>query len=158
MYLVCYLSVSLKPLCHHLMIMHWSILPRVRVLYLIKPHPLSGQLASRMSEQSKAVEQPVVSSGQSSPSVGAPGYKFPDALLKSPRCLIALSGLDARNNAVHRMVWDEFTTGSRRAERKPILYKHFPANHIYAATGSNSVSIDIIRPGQTHDHKKIHLF
>ena len=77
---------------------------------------------------------------QSSSSAGAPGYKFPEALLKTPRCLIALSGLDVRNNAVHRMVWDEFTTGSRRVERKPILYKLFPANHVYATSSSSSVS------------------
>lgn len=90
-----------------------------------------------------SAEKTVVSSddGPSSTSAtyGATGYKFPEALLKTPRCLIALSGLDTRNNAVHRMVWDEFTAGSRRAERKPILYKHFPANHIYATSGSNSV-------------------
>ena len=77
---------------------------------------------------------------KSSASSGAPGYKFPEALLKTPRCLIALSGLDVRNNAVHRLVWDEFTAGSRRADRKPIQYKHFPANHVYATAGSNSVS------------------
>ena len=70
---------------------------------------------------------------------GVTGYKFPEALLKTPHCLIALSGLDTLNNAVHRMVWDEFTTGSRRVERRPILYKQFPADHIYAAGGSNSV-------------------
>ena len=92
-----------------------------------------------MSEQ-----QASVGSGgqqQSSSVPGAPGYKFPEALLKTPRCPIALSGLDVRNNAVHRMVWDEFTTGSRRAERKPILYKLFPANHVYATSSSSSVSL-----------------
>lgn len=92
-----------------------------------------------MSEQ-----QASVGSGgqqQSSSGAGVPGYKFPEALLKTPRCLIALSGLDVRNNAVHRMVWDEFTTGSRRAERKPILYKLFPANHVYATSSSSSVRV-----------------
>lgn len=90
-----------------------------------------------------SVEQASGGSGgqQSSSNAGAPGYKFPEALLKSPRCLIALSGLDVRNNAVHRMVWDEFTAGSRRVERKPILYKHFPANHVYATSSSSSVSL-----------------
>ena len=45
--------------------------------------------------------------GKSSASSGAPGYKFPEALLRTPCCLIALSGLDVRNNAVHRLVWEE---------------------------------------------------
>ena len=82
-----------------------------------------------------------VATNSNSTGSGAPGYKFPEALLKTPRCLIALSGLDVRNNAVHRMVWDEFTTGSRRVERKPILYKLFPANHVYATSSSSSVSL-----------------
>ena len=61
----------------------------------------------------------------------ASGLKFPEALTRSPRCFIALSGLDVLNNAVHRAVWDEFTTGGRRTERKPILYKNVPADHLY---------------------------
>ena len=59
------------------------------------------------------------------------GFKFPEALLKSPKCFIALSGLDTRNNAVHRAVFDEFCSGGRRAERKPVVYKNFPADHLY---------------------------
>lgn len=62
---------------------------------------------------------------------GMSGLKFPEALTRSPRCFIALSGLDVLNNAVHRAVWDEFTTGGRRTERKPILYKNVPADHLY---------------------------
>ena len=61
----------------------------------------------------------------------AAGFKFPEALTKIPRCFIAFSGLDIKNNAVHRAVWDEFTTGGRRAERKPVLYKDVPADHFY---------------------------
>lgn len=63
--------------------------------------------------------------------MAAAGFKFPEALTKAPRCFIALSGLDIKNNAVHRAVWDEFTTGARRAERKPVLYKDVPADHLY---------------------------
>ena len=59
------------------------------------------------------------------------GFKFPDALTKTPRCFIALSGLDTRNNAVHRAVFDEFKSGGRRVERKPVIYKDVPANHLY---------------------------
>ena len=93
-----------------------------------------------MSVTGAVVEQEAGKPAGHSSNTGVPGYKFPEALLKPPRCLIALSGLDVRNNAVHRMVWDEFTAGNRRVERKPILYKLFPANHIYATTSSNSVS------------------
>ena len=94
-----------------------------------------------MSNEAKSVEELTANGGgKNSANIATPGYKFPEALLRTPRCLIALSGLDVRNNAVHRLVWEEFTAGSRRADRKPILYKHFPANHIYATAGSNSVS------------------
>lgn len=64
-------------------------------------------------------------------------YKFPDVLLRSPRCLIALSGLDVTNNAIHRLVWEEFSSGNRRPDRKPILFKNVPANHIYPKCGPN---------------------
>lgn len=63
-------------------------------------------------------------------------YKFPEVLLRSPRCLIALSGLDVTNNAIHRLVWEEFSSG-RRTDRKPILFKNFPANHLYPKCGAN---------------------
>ena len=68
---------------------------------------------------------------------GKSEYKFPDVLLRSPRCLIALSGLDITNNAIHRLVWEEFSAGTRRTDRKPILFKNFPANHIYPKCGPN---------------------
>ena len=67
-------------------------------------------------------------------------YKLPEALTTVPRCLVALSGLDTKNNAVHRAVWDEFTTGGRRNDRKPILYKNFAANHLYPKS-SETVSL-----------------
>ncbi len=68
---------------------------------------------------------------------GKSEYKFPDVLLRTPRCLIALSGLDITNNAIHRLVWEEFSSGNRRADRKPILFKNFLANHIYPKCGLN---------------------
>jgi hypothetical protein len=60
--------------------------------------------------------------------------RFPEELLQPPRCLVAMSGLDVRNNAVHRAVWDEFTQGGRRSERKPILYRNMPPDHLYPKT------------------------
>ena len=60
--------------------------------------------------------------------------RFPEELLQPPRCLVAVSGLDVRNNAVHRAVWDEFTQGGRRSERKPVLYRNMPPEHLYPKT------------------------
>jgi len=78
----------------------------------------------------------VVVGGVSSKCV-SPDYKFPEALRRTPRCLIALSGLDITNNAVHRLVWDEFSSGIKRVDRKPILFKNLPANHIYPKCGED---------------------
>ena len=64
-------------------------------------------------------------------------FKFPDSLQRASRCLIALSGLDTRNNAVHRAIWDEFNGGKRN--KKPIAYKNVPADHWYPKS-SESVS------------------
>ena len=77
-------------------------------------------------------------SGNGKMSAGS-NSKFPEALIKVPRCFIALSGLDVKLNAVHRTVWEEFTTGGRRAERKPVIYKDIPADHLYPKC-SGSVS------------------
>lgn len=63
-------------------------------------------------------------------------YKFPEVLLRSPRCLIALSGLDITNNAIHRLVWEEFSSG-RRTDRKPILFKNVAADHLYPKCRTN---------------------
>lgn len=63
-------------------------------------------------------------------------YKFPEVLLRTPRGLIALSGLDVTNNAIHRLVWEEFSSG-RRTDKKPILFKNFPADHLYPKCGAN---------------------
>ena len=86
-----------------------------------------------------------MSEAQSSPSGKGsfPDYKYPEVLLRRPRCLIALSGLDVTNNAIHRLVWEEFSSGARRAERKPILFKNFPADHLYPKCGPNVRSLTI---------------
>ena len=75
--------------------------------------------------------------GRSNEKSGLPDYKFPEVLLRSPRGLIALAGLDITNNAIHRLVWEEFSSGSKRSDRKPILFKNFPANHLYPKCGKN---------------------
>ena len=59
-------------------------------------------------------------------------YAFPEALLQQPRCLVALAGLDVKNNAIHRVVWEMFTTGSRGGDKKPaVAYKHVRADYLY---------------------------
>jgi hypothetical protein len=69
---------------------------------------------------------------------GVGDYKFPEVLLRAPRCLIALSGLDITNNAIHRLVWEEFSSGTRKTtDRKPILFKNFQADHLYPKCGPN---------------------
>jgi len=91
-------------------------------------------------------------------SSSGPSFKFPEALTKAPRCFIALSGLDVLNNAVHRAVWDEFTTGSRRSERKPILYKNVPADNLYPkccvhrTSYEDHVPLGILKVGWLHKH------
>ena len=63
-------------------------------------------------------------------------YAFPEALLQQPRCIVALAGLDVRNNAVHRMVWEMFTVAARSGERKPVSYKHVRADYLYPKRSS----------------------
>ena len=55
---------------------------------------------------------------------------FPEALLQPAKCLVILTGLDIRNNAVHMAIWDLFKAG-RRGERKPMSYRHVTADHLY---------------------------
>lgn len=57
-------------------------------------------------------------------------FSFPDYFLQPARCLIALTGLDTRNNAVHMAIWDLFKV-PRRGERKPVNYTRVNADHLY---------------------------
>ena len=59
--------------------------------------------------------------------------ELPEQLLQNPRCLVMLTGLDVRNNAVHRIVWDTFN--SRKGDRKPVTYAHVRADHLYPKRG-----------------------
>ena len=85
--------------------------------------------------------------------------KFPEELLRSPRCLIALSGLDKRNNAVHRAIWDEFTSGGRRSERKPVRYIAVSADHLYPKASPPVGGARMRDPtkGQTVLRPRLHL-
>ena len=57
-------------------------------------------------------------------------FSFPPSFLQPAKCLVALTGLDTRNNAVHMAIWDMFKAG-RRGERKPVTYKLLTADHLY---------------------------
>ncbi len=81
------------------------------------------------------------SSNSNSQSPGS-SYKFPEALLTRPRCLVGLSGLDTINNAIHRLVWEEFT--KQRPDKKPISYKNVPADHLYPKSSENVCEIILL--------------
>ncbi len=82
------------------------------------------------------VSMPIAASG-----AGGGALKFPEALTRTPKCFVALSGLDTRNNAVHRAVFDEFRAGGRRAERKPVVYRDVPANHLYPKCSTCEIQV-----------------
>lgn len=64
-------------------------------------------------------------------------YAFPEALLQQSRCLVSLVGLDIKNNAVHRMIWEMFTVAARSGEKKPMAYKHVRADYLYPKRSVN---------------------
>lgn len=51
--------------------------------------------------------------------------EFPPEVILKPQALVALSGLDTVNNAVHRAIWDAFSN-NRRADRAPVRFKLLP--------------------------------
>ncbi|XP_049876792.1 trafficking protein particle complex subunit 11 [Pectinophora gossypiella] len=48
--------------------------------------------------------------------------EFPPEIILKPLALVGLSGLDTINNAVHRAIWDAFSS-NRRADRAPVRFK-----------------------------------
>jgi hypothetical protein len=58
-------------------------------------------------------------------------FSFPPSFLHLAKCLVVLTGLDIRNNAIHIGVWDLFKAGKLGGTRKPITYKHQTADHLY---------------------------
>lgn len=57
-------------------------------------------------------------------------FSFPDSFLQPAKCLIILTGLDIRNNAVHMAIWDLFTSGGR-GDAKAVTYRLVTADHLY---------------------------
>ena len=57
-------------------------------------------------------------------------FSFPESVLQPAKCLVALTGLDTKNNAVHMAIWDLFKV-ARRGERKPVNYIGVNADHLY---------------------------
>lgn len=50
------------------------------------------------------------------------GNEFPQELCVKPLALVGISGLDTVNNAIHKSVWEAFSS-NRRLERAPVLFK-----------------------------------
>ncbi len=57
-------------------------------------------------------------------------FSIPEGIVRPPMCLVALTGLDTRNNAVHMAIWDLFKA-ARRGERKSVKYVGVNADHLY---------------------------
>nr|XP_061835586.1 trafficking protein particle complex subunit 11-like [Nerophis lumbriciformis] len=57
-------------------------------------------------------------------------WELPPELCCRPMAFVALTGLDVVYNAVHRAIWDVFST-NRRADRVPISFKILPGDHEY---------------------------
>lgn len=55
-------------------------------------------------------------------------YRFAPELCVKPLALIGISGLDTLNNAVHKSIWETFSS-NRRVERAPVLFKLISNSH-----------------------------
>lgn len=55
-------------------------------------------------------------------------FDFPPELCSKPLALIGLTGLDTLNNAVHRAIWDAFSS-NRRQYRAPVKFKLLDPAH-----------------------------
>jgi len=55
-------------------------------------------------------------------------FDFPPELCSKPLALIGLTGLDALNNAVHRAIWDAFSS-NRRQYRAAVQFKLLDPAH-----------------------------
>jgi len=56
--------------------------------------------------------------------------QWPEELVKKPKPLISLTGLDIENNVIHRSIWEGFSK-IRRQDRAPLNFSLFPIKHEY---------------------------
>ena len=56
--------------------------------------------------------------------------ELPSELLCRPMGLVALTGLDATYNAIHKSIWDSFCN-NRRGDRVPLKFKLQEGDHEY---------------------------
>lgn len=49
-------------------------------------------------------------------------HDLPVELCAKPLALVGISGLDTVNNAIHKLVWEAFSS-NRRADRAPVQFK-----------------------------------
>lgn len=55
-------------------------------------------------------------------------YELPLELCTKPLALVGISGLDTLNNAIHKSIWETFSS-NRRIERSPVLFKLISNSH-----------------------------
>lgn len=49
-------------------------------------------------------------------------HDLPPELTTKPLALVGISGLDTVNNAIHKLVWESFSS-NRRVDRAPVQFK-----------------------------------
>ena len=75
-------------------------------------------------------------------------FSIPEGIIRPPKCLVALTGLDTRNNAVHMAIWDMFKA-ARRGERKSVQYVGVNADHLYPKRKQVSSCNKVIKANST---------
>ncbi|XP_021915999.1 trafficking protein particle complex subunit 11 isoform X2 [Zootermopsis nevadensis] len=68
-------------------------------------------------------------------------FDFPPELCSRPLALIGLTGLDTLNNAVHRTIWDAFSS-NRRQYRAPVQFKLLDPAHEFPPMKPKRTSYD----------------
>lgn len=68
-------------------------------------------------------------------------FDFPPELCSKPLALIGLTGLDTLNNAVHRAIWDAFSS-NRRQYRAPVQFKLLDPAHEFPPMKPKRTSYD----------------
>uniref|UniRef100_A0A1B0BI35 Trafficking protein particle complex subunit 11 n=1 Tax=Glossina palpalis gambiensis TaxID=67801 RepID=A0A1B0BI35_9MUSC len=70
---------------------------------------------------------------------------LPSELLVAPQPLIGFCGLDTARNAVHKTIWDGFSS-NRKADRAAVQYKLLPSNYDFPAVKPKRASYDRYYP------------
>ncbi|CAG9819021.1 unnamed protein product [Phaedon cochleariae] len=82
---------------------------------------------------------------------------FPTELCAKPQALVGISGLDILNNAIHKSIWDTFSS-NRRVERAPVVFKLIGNAHEFPVVKPKRSSYDwyipkgILKKNWLHKH------